>query len=87
MNPGSVNGLHCRGGLRHPRQYSKSLSPGGFQDLNSELACAIQVLTDKFGQNGQHMLTVVTAPAGAVSEQASTMGTGFVAHLQRSSLT
>ena len=30
---------------------AKSLSPGGFQDPNSESARAIQVLTDKFGQS------------------------------------
>jgi len=41
---------------------AKSLSPGGFQDPNSESAHAIQVLTDKFGQSGQQMLIVVTAP-------------------------
>ena len=41
-----------------------SLSPGGFQDPNSESARAIQVLTDKFGQSGQQMLILVTAPGG-----------------------
>ena len=43
---------------------AKSLSPGGFQDPHSESAHAIQVLTDKFGQSGQQMLILVTAPGG-----------------------
>ncbi|BCI86321.1 hypothetical protein NIIDMKKI_15270 [Mycobacterium kansasii] len=41
---------------------AKSLSPGGFQDPNSESARAIKVLTDKFGQSGQQMLILVTSP-------------------------
>jgi RND superfamily putative drug exporter len=65
---------------------AKSLSPGGFQDPSSESAHAIQVLTDKFGQSGQQMLILVTAPAGAKSEQARKVGTDLVDQLQRSSL-
>ena len=65
---------------------AKSLSPGGFQDPNSESAHAIRVLTDKFGQSGQQLLILVTAPAGANSEQARQVGTGLVDQLQRSPL-
>ena len=49
---------------------AESLSPGGFQDPNSESAKAIKVLTDKFGQSGQKMLIVVTAPGGVNSDPA-----------------
>jgi putative drug exporter of the RND superfamily len=63
-----------------------SLSPGGFQDPNSESARAIQVLTDKFGQSGQQMLILVTAPGGVNSEQARKVGTGLVDQLQHSPL-
>ncbi len=65
---------------------AKSLSPGGFQDPDSESAHAIGVLTDKFGQSGQQMLILVTAPAGANSEQARKVGTDLVDQLQRSRL-
>ncbi|HWT47996.1 MAG TPA: MMPL family transporter [Mycobacterium sp.] len=65
---------------------AKSLSPGGFQDPNSESAHAIQVLTDKFGQSGQQMLILVTAPAGANSEQARKVGTDLVDQLRHSPL-
>jgi len=65
---------------------AKSLSPGGFQDPNSESARAIQVLADKFGQSGQQMVILVTAPAGANSEQARKVGTDLVGQLQRSPL-
>jgi putative drug exporter of the RND superfamily len=65
---------------------AKSLSPGGFQDPNSESAHAIQVLTHKFGQSGEQMLILVTAPAGAKSEQARKVGTDLVDQLQRSPL-
>jgi RND superfamily putative drug exporter len=65
---------------------AKSLSPGGFQDPNSESAHAIAVLSDKFGQSGQQMLILVTAPGGAGSEQASQVGTYLVDHLQASPL-
>jgi putative drug exporter of the RND superfamily len=63
-----------------------SLSPGGFQDPNSESARAIHVLTDKFGQSGQQMLVLVTAPAGVNSDQARKVGTDLVDQLQRSPL-
>jgi putative drug exporter of the RND superfamily len=63
-----------------------SLSPGGFQDPDSESARAIAVLAEKFGQSGQQMLIVVTAPAGAHSEQARKVGTDLVDQLQRSPL-
>ena len=65
---------------------AKSLAPGGFQDPNSESAHAIGVLTDKFGQSGQQLLILVTAPAGANSEQARRVGTELVDLLQGSSL-
>lgn len=65
---------------------AKSLSPGGFQDPNSESAHAISVLTDKFGQSGQQLLLLVTAPAGANSEQARKVGTDLAGQLQRSPL-
>src|SRR6516225_341777 len=65
---------------------AKSLSPGGFQDPNSESAHAIRVLTDKFGQSGQQLLILVSAPAGANSEQARQVGTDLVDQLQRSPL-
>lgn len=65
---------------------AKSLSPGGFQDPNSESARAIQVLTDKFGQSGQKMLVLLTAPDGANSDQARKVGTDLVNELQQSPL-
>ncbi|EUA25928.1 conserved transmembrane transport MmpL13 domain protein [Mycobacterium intracellulare] len=48
---------------------AKSLSPGGFQDPDSESARAIAVLTDKFGQSGQQMLILVTAPAAPTANR------------------
>lgn len=65
---------------------AKSLAPGGFQDPDSESARAIAVLTDKFGQSGQQMLILVTAPAGAHSDQARKVGTDLVEQLQHSPL-
>jgi putative drug exporter of the RND superfamily len=65
---------------------AKSLAPGGFQDPNSESARAINVLGDKFGQSGQQLLILVTAPAGAGSQQARKVGTDLVDRLQRSPL-
>src|SRR5580693_1559847 len=65
---------------------AKSLSPGGFQDPKSESARAIAVLGDKFGQSGQQMLILVTAPEGTNSEQARRVGTDLVDRLQRSPL-
>ncbi|HEY1441914.1 MAG TPA: MMPL family transporter [Mycobacterium sp.] len=65
---------------------AKSLAPGGFQDPNSESARAIGVLSDKFGQSGQQLLILVTAPAGANSAQARRVGTELVDLLERSSL-
>ncbi|MEE6137411.1 MMPL family transporter [Mycobacterium sp. 050128] len=65
---------------------AKSLAPGGFQDPDSESARAISVLTEKFGQSGQQMLILVTAPAGANSDKARTVGTDLVNELQRSPL-
>ena len=63
-----------------------SLIPGGFQDPNSESAHAINVLTDKFGQSGQQLLVLLSAPAGVNSEQARKVGTDLVDQLQRSPL-
>lgn len=65
---------------------AKSLSPGGFQDPNSESAHAIGILTDKFGQSGQQMLIMVTSPAGANSERASKVGTDLARDVQGSPL-
>ena len=65
---------------------AESLSPGGFQDPNSESAHAIDVLSDKFGQSGQQMLILLTAPGGVNSEQARKVGTDLVNQLQHSSL-
>jgi putative drug exporter of the RND superfamily len=65
---------------------AKSLAPGGFQDPNSESARAISVLTEKFGQSGQQMLILVTAPAGANSDPARKVGTDLVDELQHSPL-
>lgn len=65
---------------------AKSLSPGGFQDPGAESARAIKVLTAKFGQSGQKMLILVTAPAGAHSAQARRVATDLVGDLQRSPL-
>jgi putative drug exporter of the RND superfamily len=65
---------------------ANSLSPGGFQDPNSESARAIKTLGDKFGQSGQQMLILVTSPAGANSDQARKVGTDLVGDLQGSPL-
>ncbi|ORV94869.1 hypothetical protein AWC11_03080 [Mycobacterium interjectum] len=65
---------------------AKSLSPGGFQDPNSESAHAIGILTDKFGQSGQQMLIMVTSPAGANSERARKVGTDLARDVQGSPL-
>ncbi|MFV0495594.1 MMPL family transporter [Mycobacterium sp.] len=65
---------------------ANSLSTGGFQNPNSESARAITILTDKFGQSGQHMLILVTAPGGAHSDRARTVGTELVHELSRSPL-
>lgn len=65
---------------------AKSLAPGGFQDPDSESARAIAVLTEKFGQSGQQMLILVTAPAGANSDQARKVGTDLVDQLAHSPL-
>ncbi|SPM35445.1 membrane protein [Mycobacterium rhizamassiliense] len=65
---------------------AKSLAPGGFQDPQSESARAISVLSDKFGQSGQQLLLLVTAPGGATSDQARAVGTDLVAGLQHSPL-
>jgi putative drug exporter of the RND superfamily len=65
---------------------AKSLSPGGFQDPNSESARAIGVLSDKFGQSGQQMLILVTAPGGVNSKQARKVGTDLAENLKKSPL-
>jgi RND superfamily putative drug exporter len=63
---------------------AKSLSAGGFQDPASESAQAIKLLTDKFGQSDQQLIILVTAPAGAQSEQARSVATDIVAQVQES---
>ncbi|ORV06421.1 MMPL family transporter [Mycobacterium celatum] len=65
---------------------AKNLSAGGFQDPTSEASRAIGLLTDKFGQSDQKMLVVVTAPAGAASEQARRVGTDIAEELKHSPL-
>ncbi len=65
---------------------AKSLSPGGFQDPNSESARAIALLADKFGQSGQQMLILVTTPGGVNSDQARTAGADLVDQLKKSPL-
>ncbi|ORA15542.1 MMPL family transporter [Mycobacterium asiaticum] len=65
---------------------ANSLSPGGFQDPHSESARAIATLSDKFGQSGQQMMILVTAPDGARSEQARAVGTDLAGQLSRSPL-
>ncbi|HEX5252492.1 MAG TPA: MMPL family transporter [Mycobacterium sp.] len=65
---------------------AKSLSPGGFQDPNSESGRAISVLSDKFGQSGQQVLILVTAPGGTNSEPARKVGTDLIDGLQKSPL-
>ncbi len=61
-----------------------SLSGGGFQDPTSESSRANEVLRDKFDQTDQQMLIVVTAPAGAKSAPARSVGADIVDHLKRS---
>lgn len=63
---------------------AKSLSAGGFQDPASESAQAITLLTDKFGQSDQQLVILVTAPAGAQSEQARRVATDIVNQVQGS---
>ncbi|MDC8983433.1 MMPL family transporter [Mycobacterium marinum] len=65
---------------------ANSLSPGGFQDPNAESARAIKVLADKFGQSGQQMLILVTAPGGVGTERSRAVGTDIVAELNHSPL-
>ncbi|AXN46231.1 Membrane protein YdfJ [Mycobacterium marinum] len=65
---------------------ANSLSPGGFQDPNAESARAIKVLADKFGQSGQQMLILVTAPGGVGTERARAVGTDIAAELNHSRL-
>ncbi|ORV10376.1 MMPL family transporter [Mycobacterium celatum] len=61
-----------------------SLSAGGFQDPTSESARATELLRDKFDQTDQKMMIVITAPAGARSDQARRVGTDIVDQLKRS---
>lgn len=63
---------------------AKSLSAGGFQDPASESAQAIKLLTDKFGQSDQQLVILLTAPAGAQSDQARRVGTDIVDQVQGS---
>jgi RND superfamily putative drug exporter len=65
---------------------AKSLSPGGFQDPNSESARAIGVLSEKFGQSGQQMLILVTSPGGVNSEPSRNVGTDLAESLKKSPL-
>ncbi len=60
------------------------LSGGGFQDPTSESSQAAALLRDKFSRTDQQMLIVVTAPAGAHSDQARRVGTDAVDQLKRS---
>lgn len=60
------------------------LSAGGFQAPASESARAAQMLIDKFGHSDQQMLITVSAPDGAMSDAARTVGTDIADHLQAS---
>ncbi|RRR43545.1 MMPL family transporter [Mycolicibacter terrae] len=60
------------------------LSAGGFQDPTSESAQATRTLTDRFGQSDQQLLLQVSAPGGATTEPARTVGTEIAEQLQRS---
>lgn len=80
----TIAGLVLIGAALFGIPVAQSLSAGGFQDPSSESAQAIQLLTDKFGQSDQQVLVVVTAPAGARSDQARRVGVGIVDRLQRS---
>ncbi|QNI06947.1 MMPL family transporter [Mycobacterium kubicae] len=61
-----------------------SLSPGGFQDPTSESAQATILLREKFQQTDQKMIILVTAPAGARSDQARRVATDIVDQLKKS---
>lgn len=60
------------------------LSAGGFQDPNSESAQATRLLTDRFGQSEQQLLILISAPGGANSEPARSVGTDIAGKLQQS---
>ncbi len=60
---------------------AKSLSPGGFQDPNSESMRASRQLSDKFGQGDTRAIITVTSDAGAGSPAARAAGARLVAQL------
>jgi putative drug exporter of the RND superfamily len=63
---------------------AKSLSPGGFQDPNSESSKAAQLLTERFAQGDVQLLIIVSTPDGAASAPARQAGTEIVDQLRRS---
>jgi len=63
---------------------AKSLFAGGFQDPSSESSQATRLLAEKFGQGEQQMVIAITAPNGAMSDQARDVGTGIADQLKRS---
>lgn len=63
---------------------AKNLSAGGFYDPASESSKGSRLLEQKFGESEQQLLVVVTAPGGAHSAPAHTVGTDIVDHLERS---
>jgi uncharacterized membrane protein YdfJ with MMPL/SSD domain len=63
---------------------ARSLSAGGFQDPESESSHAIHLLTDKFGQSDQQLVILLTAPAGAQSNQVRSVATDIVEQLKKS---
>ena len=63
---------------------ANSLSAGGYQDPNSESACADAVLAKKFSTGDMPMLLLVTSPDGATSDAARSIATDIVEKLERS---
>jgi putative drug exporter of the RND superfamily len=65
-------------------QVSSVLTPGGFQDPNSESARATQLLADVFGRGDVQLALVVSDPGGAEGVAAQTVGRRITERLERS---
>ncbi|WP_082942973.1 MMPL family transporter [Mycobacterium sp. 852002-40037_SCH5390672] len=63
---------------------AKNLSPGGFQDPTSESSRAAQLLADKFGQSDEQLVITVSAPEGAGSAKARSVGSDLANRLRQS---